>query len=169
MTTRNRKLNERMAALLGGDAGAEDDSIEMDSMQDSSLAELTSTEKLIQDHREEHDFYLEYAKTHPVRQWQDIPDSPRELTTFSMRDYLEAALASAKYEQDEDGLIAASVPNFPDFYSQGETHEEARTNLLEAIEENLMIALQMGSEIPIIPGIDITTEVVSSDPETMSP
>ena len=164
MTTRNRKLNERMAALLGGDTGdADAPADELDSVQDSALAELMATEKLIQDHKDEHDFYLEYAMTHPVRQWQDIPDSPRELTTFSMRDYLEAALAWAEYEQDEDGLIAASVPNYPDFCSQGETHEEARTNLLEAIEENLMIALQMGSEIPIIPGVDITTEVVEAE------
>ncbi len=170
MTTRNRKLNERMAALLGGDTEAADaPADELDSVQDSALAELAATEKLIQDHKEEHDFYLEYAKTHPVRQWQDIPDSPRELTTFSMRDYLEAALACAEYERDEDGLIAASVPNCTGFYSQGETHEEARTNLMDAIEENLMISLQMGSEIPSIPGVDISTEVVSSDPETVSP
>ena len=164
MTTRNRKLNQRMAALLGGDAAPEDITTELDSGQDSSLAEPAATEKLIQNHKEEHDFYLEYARTHAVSQWREIPDSPLKLTTFSMADYLKAALASAEYEKDEDGMIVASVPNCADFNSRGESHEEARTNLLDAIEGAVMIALQMGSEIPQFNGVDIRTEVVSSDP-----
>ena len=164
MTTRNRKLNERMAALLGGGAAPEDTSDGLDSVQDSSVAELAATEKLIQNHREEHDFYLEYAKAHAVRQWQDIPDSPVELTTFSMSDYLKAAIARAEYERDEDGLIVASVPGAVGFYSQGGSYEEARTNLLDAIEGNVLIALQTGWDIPRFPGVEIKTEV--AEPES---
>ena len=163
MTTRNQKLNERMAALLGGDAGAVDMPTESDTDEDDSLAELTATQKLIENHKEEHDFYLEYTRTNPVEQWQDIPDSPIKLTTFSMRDYLKAALACAEYEQDEDGLIVASVPSAVGFYSQGEFHEEAWTNLMDAIEGSVIFALQMGDEIPSIPGVEVKTEVVAPD------
>lgn len=158
-----------MAALLGGDVETIDTPAEMHSVQDSALAELTATEKLIQNHEEEHDFYLEHAKTYSVSQWQEIPDSPLKLTTFSMRAYLGAALACAEYEQDEDGLIVASIPNCAGFYSQGESHEEARSNLLDAIEDQVMITLQMGSEIPRIPGVEIKSEVVTPDTETVSP
>ena len=84
------------------------------------------------------------------------------LKSFSLADYLKAALEFAEYEQD-DGMIVASVPNCTGFYSEGESYEEARTNLLDAIEGNVMIALQMGWEIPSIPGVEIKTEVVSSD------
>ena len=169
MTTRNRKLNEKMDALLGGDVGSVDVTTELEE-EDNSLAELTATQKLIENHKEEHDFYLEYTRTNPVEQWQDIPDSPIKLTTFSMRDYLKAALACAEYEQDEDGLIVASVPSAVGFYSQGESHEEARTNLLDAIEGNVLIALQMGWEIPQIQGFEIETAVVAvPDSETVSP
>ena len=164
MTTRNQNLNERMAALLGGDVGSVDMATESDAEEDHSQAELSATQKLIQNHEEEHDFYLEYAKTYPVEQWQDIPDFPIELTTFSMADYLKAALACAEYEQDEDGLIVASVPDAAGFYSQGESHEEARTNLMDAIEVDIMVSLQMGLEIPSIPGVEIKTEVVTTDP-----
>ena len=157
MATRNQKLNEKMAALLGGDAGAVDMPTELDTDEDDSLAELTATQKLIQNHKEEHDFYLEYTKTHPVEQWQDIPDSPIKLTTFSMVDYLKAALACAEYERDEDGVIVASVSGAVGFYSQGDSHEEARTNLMDAIEGNVIIALQMGWEIPSIPGVEMPT------------
>ncbi len=86
------------------------------------------------------------------------------LKSFSLADYLKAALACAEYEKDEDGMIVASVPNCAGFYSQGESYEEARTNLLDAIEGNVMIALQMGWEIPSIPGVEIRTEVVATDP-----
>ena len=164
MTTRNRKLNERMAALLGGGDAPEDTTTELDAEEDNSLAELTATEKLIQNHKEEHDFYLEYAKAHAVSQWQEIPDSPIKLTTFSMAAYLKAALARAEYEQDEEGLIVASVPGAVGFYSQGGSYEEARTNLLDAIEGNVLIALQTGWDIPRFPGVEIKTEV--AEPES---
>ena len=84
------------------------------------------------------------------------------LKSFSLGDYLKAALACAKYEQDDD-LIVATVPNVVGFYSQGESHEEARSNLRDAIEGNILIALQMGWEIPHIPGVEIRTEIVATD------
>ena len=78
------------------------------------------------------------------------------LKSFSLADYLKAALEIAEYEQD-DGMIVASVPNCAGFYSEGESYEESRTNLLDAIEGNVMIALQMGWEIPSIPGVEMPT------------
>lgn len=61
----------------------------------------------------------------------------------------------AEYEKDDDGVVVASVPNVPGFYSQGENFEEARVNLKDAIEGNLVVALQLGFEIPPIAGVDI--------------
>ena len=84
------------------------------------------------------------------------------LKSFSLGDYLKAALACARYEQD-DSLVVASVPGVVGFYSQGESHEEARINLRDAIEGNILIALQMGWEIPHIPGVEIRTEIVATD------
>ena len=157
MTTRNQKLNEKMAALLGGDPGTVDMTTELDTQAESIFTGLTATQKLIQNHKEEHAFYLEYTRTHRVKKWRDIPDSPIKLTTFSMEDYLKAALACAEYERDEDGVIVASVSGAVGFYSQGDSHEEARTNLMDAIEGNVIIALQMGWEIPSIPGVEMPT------------
>ena len=37
------------------------------------------------------------------------------------------------YEQDEDGLIVASVPEVPGAHSQGRSQEEARDNVLDAL------------------------------------
>ena len=37
-------------------------------------------------------------------------------------------------EQDEDGIFVASVPAIPGCHTQGDTYEEALTNIKEAIE-----------------------------------
>ncbi len=42
------------------------------------------------------------------------------------------------YENGEDGLMIASVPEVPGTHSQGSTREEARANVLDALE--LMLA-----------------------------
>jgi predicted RNase H-like HicB family nuclease len=74
---------------------------------------------------------------------------------FSVSDYVEAALRLAEYDRDENGVIVASIPDASGFYAQGDSHEEARTNLEDAIEGNVLLALQLGWEVPVIPGIDI--------------
>jgi predicted RNase H-like HicB family nuclease len=79
----------------------------------------------------------------------------KKARSFSLSAYIEQALKLAEYEKDEDGLIVASVPNIPGFFSQGENFEEARHNLRDAIEGNLVIALQLGFEIPAIEGVEI--------------
>jgi hypothetical protein len=57
-----------------------------------------------------------------------------KLRTFSLLRYVEAALALADYTRDEDGVVMAVVPGTSGFFSQGETFEEARANLRDAIE-----------------------------------
>ncbi len=41
------------------------------------------------------------------------------------------------FEQDEDGVWAASVPALPGCFSQGESHKEALANIREAISLHL--------------------------------
>jgi predicted RNase H-like HicB family nuclease len=69
--------------------------------------------------------------------------------------YVDAALALAEYDRDEDGVVIASVPDASGFFAQGETFEEARANLGDVIEGNILFALQLGLPIPVIPGIAI--------------
>ncbi|MDD3262210.1 MAG: type II toxin-antitoxin system HicB family antitoxin [Candidatus Absconditabacteria bacterium] len=49
-------------------------------------------------------------------------------------DYIHYLLAKAAYEKDENGYIVASVPGYQGFFSQGQNIEEARENLVDAIE-----------------------------------
>ena len=83
---------------------------------------------------------------------------------FSVSRYVEAALALAGYDRDEDGLIVASVPGAPGFFAEGTSHEEARANLEDVIEGNVLLALQLGWEMPVIPGVAIEERDVEARP-----
>ncbi|GAB4580896.1 MAG: hypothetical protein Fur0022_36400 [Anaerolineales bacterium] len=79
----------------------------------------------------------------------------RKIRYFVLSQYVEAALRHAEYERDENGIVIARVPDAPGFFSQGDTFEEARENLKDAIEGNVVIALQLGLNIPQIEGVVI--------------
>lgn len=80
------------------------------------------------------------------------------IRSFSLLHYLDAALALAEYERDEGGVIVASVPSAPGFFSQGESFEEARANLRDAIEGNVLLALQLRLPISPLPGVPIAEQ-----------
>ena len=82
---------------------------------------------------------------------------------FSLSRYVEAALKGARYEQDENGIILATIPGITGFFAQGATREEAQANLEEVIEGNILLALQLGWEVPPVPGVDIEEQDVETD------
>ena len=71
----------------------------------------------------------------------------KKAKSFSLSAYIEQALKLAEYEKDENGIVVASVPKIAGFFSQGENFEKARNNLRDAIEGNLLVALQCGLKI----------------------
>ena len=74
---------------------------------------------------------------------------------FSLTKYIEKALEKAEYYKDENGVIIAKVPGASGFFAQGENFEIARENLRDVIEGNVLLALQLGLEIPQIEGVKI--------------
>jgi predicted RNase H-like HicB family nuclease len=78
-----------------------------------------------------------------------------KLRTFSLLRYVDAALALADYDRDENGVVIAVVPGASGFFAQGDTFEDARTNLRDVIEGNVLLALQLGLPIPVVPGVPI--------------
>lgn len=78
-----------------------------------------------------------------------------KVKTFSLQRYLEEALRKAEYDKDENGIVVAKIPNMSGFFAQGDSFEEARENLSEVMEGNVLLALQLGREIPHLEGITI--------------
>lgn len=78
-----------------------------------------------------------------------------KLRSFSLLRYVEAAVALTDYSRDEDGVVIAQVPDASGFFAQGGTFEEARANLRDVIEGNVLLALRLGLPIPVMPGVII--------------
>ena len=116
-------------------------------------AESIALERLVERHRREYDFYVDRAKADGVRDAKDLPAFQKKVVIFSMSKFVSAALELARYERDENGGIVAEVPGLNGAITQGETYEEARTNLIEVIEEGIAIDLQTGYPIPELPNV----------------
>ena len=69
---------------------------------------------------------------------------------LSISRYVQSALKLAHYAPDENSVIVATVPDASGFFSQGDTFEEARENLRDAIEGNIALALQLGFPLPAL-------------------
>ena len=87
-----------------------------------------------------------------------------KVKVFALTRYIEEALKRAEYERDENGVVIATVPGASGFFAQGDSFEEARENLRDVIEGNVLLALQMGLEIPRIEGVDIEERYVEAYP-----
>ncbi len=125
----------------------------------TTTSESIALAKLREAHREEYDFYLKHAKKNHVKDWKDLPGFPIRLQSLCLAKYIDAALEIAEYEPDE-GMIVARVPGLQGAFTQGEDYEDAKEMLADAIEGNVLIALQMGWEIPPIPCSKIKMEIV---------
>lgn len=78
-----------------------------------------------------------------------------KVKVFSLARYVEEALKRAEYSRDENGVVIARVPKASGFFAQGDSFEEARENLRDVIEGNVLLALQLGLKIPRIAGVEI--------------
>jgi predicted RNase H-like HicB family nuclease len=76
--------------------------------------------------------------------------SPRPVT---LREYVAEVLKNAVYEKGEVlDVIVAEAPDLPGCLTQGVSVEEARENLIDAIEVWIMAGLQSGEELPVVNG-----------------
>jgi predicted RNase H-like HicB family nuclease len=76
--------------------------------------------------------------------------SPRRT---NLADYITEILKNAVYEKGEQlDVIVAEAPDLPGCLTQGATVEEARENLMDAIEVWLLSGLRSGEDPPVVNG-----------------
>ncbi len=126
-------------------------------------SESVALAKLMETHKEEYDFYLKHAKKNHVKSWKELPGFPVKLQSFCLSEYIEAALAIAEYEPEDDVIIARVPGVNASYFTQGEDYEDAKVMLADAIEGSVVFALQMGWEVPPIPGSKVKMEIVEID------
>ena len=127
-------------------------------------SESIALAKLREAHKEEYDFYVRHAEEGQISDWRDLPRFQVKLQSFCLSEYIEAALKIAVYEPEDD-VIIAKVPDVDAFYiSYGETYEEAKEMLADAIQGCVELAMERGWEIPPIPGAETKTEIAETHP-----
>ena len=81
----------------------------------------------------------------------------------SFREYVHQVLNNAKYEIDNSlkniPCVVAESPDLPGCFTQGENFEEARENLIDAIELWITAGLKEGEEMPIVNGYKLAISV----------
>ncbi|MCX6825054.1 MAG: type II toxin-antitoxin system HicB family antitoxin [candidate division SR1 bacterium] len=60
--------------------------------------------------------------------------------------YISYVFKNLKYEVDENGVIIAKAQGYDGYYSQGDTYEEARNNLMDAIQGIILLKLELGDK-----------------------
>ena len=72
-----------------------------------------------------------------------------------LTDYIEAAMRKAHYELTENGGFFATIPKCKGLWAEGATLEKCREELRSTLEDWLLLALQLGHELPVIGGINL--------------
>ena len=76
--------------------------------------------------------------------------SPQPVT---LSEYVVQVLKNAVYEKGEQlDVIVAEAPDLPGCLTQGASFEEARQNLVDAIEVWLLSGLRSGEDPPVVNG-----------------
>ncbi len=71
----------------------------------------------------------------------------------NLTEYINEILKTAEYKKGEDlDCIIAIAKALPGCLTQGKDYEEARTNLIDAIETWILSSLKDGEELPEING-----------------
>lgn len=74
----------------------------------------------------------------------------------TLREYVAEVLKNAIYEKGEAlDVVVAEAPDLPGCFTQGASFEEARENLIDAIEVWIMAGLQSGEELPVVNGCQL--------------
>lgn len=80
----------------------------------------------------------------------------RTLRSVTLREYVAQVLKNAIYEKGETlDVVIAEAPDLPGCFTQGDSFEEARENLIDAVEVWIMAGLQSGETLPIVNGCQL--------------
>ena len=77
----------------------------------------------------------------------------KSIRSGTLGEYVAAVLKNANYEKGEQlDVVVAEAPDLPGCMTQGASFEEARENLVDAIEVWLMSGLRSGEDPPVVNG-----------------
>ena len=73
--------------------------------------------------------------------------------------YIEAAMATATYEQMEDGTWFGAVPALPGAWANESTLKKCQIEMREVAEDWLLVGLRQNETLPVIDGISLNLRI----------
>ena len=72
-----------------------------------------------------------------------------------LAEYIEIAMRSAVFEILCDGTHYAETPGFQGVWSNADSREKCREELKEVLEDWIILGIELGHTIPILPSIEL--------------
>ena len=80
------------------------------------------------------------------------------MACVGFHEYVKVILKHAEYRRDPElGCVVAIASVLPGCMTQAATFEEARDNLIDAVELWLTVGLREGEDMPVIDGVGLAT------------
>ncbi|HLC15878.1 MAG TPA: type II toxin-antitoxin system HicB family antitoxin [Thermodesulfovibrionia bacterium] len=78
-----------------------------------------------------------------------------------LQEYVKEVLKTAEYRRDnETECIVAIASVLPGCMTQGDSFEEARENLIDAVELWITVGLKEGEDMPVINGVKLASSQI---------
>ena len=69
-------------------------------------------------------------------------------------EYIQAAMAKAKYEiLEDDGTYYSRIPGFKGVWANADTLEGCREELQSVLEDWILMAIRFGDRLPVVNGL----------------
>ena len=72
-----------------------------------------------------------------------------------LTEYIQGAMRHAHYELAEKRRFFGTIPQCKGLWAEGKSLEECREELQSALEDWLLLGLQMGHSLPVVDGINL--------------
>jgi predicted RNase H-like HicB family nuclease len=86
---------------------------------------------------------------------------------FILSDYVEQALAEARYDKLDDGTFGGRIPSCPGVVAFGDTLRECEAELRSTLEDWILMGLKLGHALPVLAGIDLNRQPVHESVEAL--
>ena len=69
-----------------------------------------------------------------------------------LAEYINKAIEDAEFERMENGRYFGTALKFKGVWAEGETVDDCRLELAEALESRILLAIKFRDPIPVLPG-----------------
>ena len=77
---------------------------------------------------------------------------------FIISEYIQSAMALARYDKLEDGSFSGCIPSCKGVVAFGATLRECENDLRSTLEDWLLVGFKLGHPLPVIDGLNLNKE-----------